>query len=267
MTFVTFTLKTRQRVIKEKIELVGSVEIADDVQNKVKTVGVRGLNFDKAKELGVFQRIGNLLSVMHATLSASNMIYGHASSLMDDLHGRRNEIAREMNMFEKSYERFLNFWTNYYANGSSGKEVRHETENLYHRIMDWAQIPESWQLGEPQRTSSYDTSVAIRIDSREDNRVYTFRSCSLNHNTLKEEETWGVLQYDTQSDKQVVVHSDVDKSSALMIAKRMSADDNSKIYTAAIIRDVTESRTEVSPFKSFRAGIMIGNVMNVEKHG
>ena len=264
MTFVTFTLKTRQKVIKEKMELVGSVEIADDVQNKVKTVGVRGLNFEKAKELGVFQRIGNLLSVMHATLSASNMIYGHASSLMDDLHGRRNEIAREMNMFEKSYERFLNFWTSYYANGASGREVRHETDVLYHRIMDWAQIPERWQLGEPQRTDS-DSEIAIRIHSELDDRVYTFRNSSIDVSTEEQKESWGVLCYDTQADKQTAIYTDIDKASALMVAKRMSKEDSNCIFTAATLRDVTEKRTDVIPFKAFRNNIAVGDITKIER--
>ena len=44
--------------MKEKIELVGSVEVAKDIEKRVETVGVRGLDFDKARELGVFQRIG-----------------------------------------------------------------------------------------------------------------------------------------------------------------------------------------------------------------
>lgn len=50
-------------MIKENVEIVGSVDIADDIKRKVQTTGVRGLDIEKAQEYGIFQRIANLLCV------------------------------------------------------------------------------------------------------------------------------------------------------------------------------------------------------------
>ena len=110
--------------MKEKIELVGSVEVAKDVEKRVETVGVRGLNLEQARELGVFQRIGHLLSLVHAGILASYSVYGHVDYLVDGLHAKKNEIAREMNVFDKSFERFIRFWTSYYKNDSKEAENR-----------------------------------------------------------------------------------------------------------------------------------------------
>ena len=104
-------------MIKENVEIVGSVDIADDIKRKVQTTGVRGLDFEKAQELGVFQRIANLLCVTHASIMAAYRIYGGVDYLIDQLNARKNEIAREMNMFDKAFDRFVKFWTGYYAHG------------------------------------------------------------------------------------------------------------------------------------------------------
>lgn len=251
--------------MKEKIELVGSVEVAKDIEKRVETVGVRGLDFDKARELGVFQRIGNLLTLVHATILASYSIYGHVDYLMDELHGRRNEISREMNLFEKSFERFIKFWTSYYKQGCDDKEVMHEMENLYHRIMEWAELPEEWQLGEEQRTPIEVGENAIRIKSDKDSNICVLRQASLNPETISSEESWGVLCYEPIKEKQHSIHTDMDKASALMAAKRLSAEDTENIYTAAIIRDITERRTDVIPFKSFRNNETVGKLIRTEK--
>lgn len=251
--------------MKEKIELVGSVEIAEDVMNKVKTVGVRGLDFDKARELGVFERIGNLLTACHATILAAYSIYGHVDYLMDELQGKRNEIAREMNMFNKSFERFIKFWTSYYTKGCCEEEVMHEMENLYHRVMNWAELPEEWQLGDKQRIDIDAGDSAIRIKSKSDTNVTVFREASLNHETVESSESWGVLRYDPKKEIQKTVHVDMDKASALMTAKRMSADEPNDIFTAAIIRDITERRTDVIPFKAFRNNETVGKLIRTER--
>ena len=39
------------------IELSGASVVEDDVIKRIHTAGVRGLNFEKAKELGFFNRI------------------------------------------------------------------------------------------------------------------------------------------------------------------------------------------------------------------
>lgn len=250
-------------MLKECIELVGSVDVADDIQKKVKTVGVRGLDFEQAKKLGVFTRIANLITVMHATISAAYMIYGDVDYMIDSISSRKNEIAKQMNVFEKAYDKFFSFWTEYYT--VEQRTVSNEIEILFHRIMEWAQLPEYWNLGDEQRTNEDDITVAIRIDSEDDDRVYTFRNTSVNVETLESEESWGVLCYDPRTNKQTVENTDMDKASATMVAKRLSCENPQYIYTAAIIHDVKERRTDVTPFKAFRNNKTVGKVLKVQK--
>lgn len=245
-------------MIGENVEIVGSVNVADDVQKRIKTTGVRGLDIEKARELGLFQRIANLLCVSHATIAAAYRVYGGVDYLVSEINARKNDIAHEMNNFERAFDKFMKFWTDYYSNGKTGKEVSFETENLYHHIMEWMQMPESWQLGEPQRTDC-DKELAIRIDTNE--KVYTFHKASLNNEIVDSRETWGVMCYDTHTNKQTCVNAEMDKASALMVAKRLSNENQGNIYTASIIRDVVEKRTDVIPFKAFRANETIGKLV------
>jgi hypothetical protein len=179
--------------------------------------------------------------------------------LIDQLNARKNEIAREMNMFDKAFDRFVKFWTGYYAHGTSGREVSYEAERLYHKIMEWMQIPEAWQLGEEQRTKSL-REGCIRIDLPDD-KVFTFYKAELNHELVGEpKETWGVFCYDPKTGKQTSVNTDMDKASALMVAKRLSDENPDNIYSASIIRDLVEKRTEVMPFKAFKANETVGKI-------
>ena len=116
--------------MKTAIELVGSVEVAEDIAAKVRTIGVRGLDLEKAKELGVFQRISLLLCAAHSSIMAAYRIYGGVDYLLSELGATRHDIKREMNNFEKSIDRFVNFWTGYYANGQASIEMNEEVENL-----------------------------------------------------------------------------------------------------------------------------------------
>lgn len=244
---------------EKKLDIIGGVEVADDIKHRVQTTGVRGLDFEKATELGVFQRIANLLCVTHASVMAAYFIYGGVDYLIDQLNARKNEIAREMNMFDKAFDRFIKFWTGYYAHGTSGREVSYEAERLYHKIMEWMQVPETWQLGEEQRTKSLRDSC-IRIDLP-DNKVFTFYKAELNHELIGEpQETWGVFCYDPNTGKQTSVHTDMDKASALMVAKRLSDENPDNIYSASIIRDLVEKRTEVMPFKAFKGNETVGKI-------
>ena len=105
------------------IELNDASVIEDDVIKKIRTAGVRGLDFEKAKELGFFTRISNLLCVTHASIMAAYRVYGGVDYLLTEFGGRKNEIAREMNNFEKAFTKFINFWTDYYASGAAGIEM------------------------------------------------------------------------------------------------------------------------------------------------
>lgn len=244
---------------KGVIQLSESSVVADDIQKKIRTAGVRGLDFEKAKELGVFQRISNLLCVVHSSVMAAYFVYGEVDYLIDQLNARKYEIAHEMNMFDKAFDRFVKFWTGYYAHGTSGREVSYEAERLSHKIMEWMQMPETWQLGEEQRTTSF-REGCIRIDLPDD-KVFTFYKAELNHELVGEpKETWGVFCYDPNTDKQTSVNTDMDKASALMVAKRLSDENPDNIYSASIIRDLVEKRTEVIPFKAFKANETVGKI-------
>lgn len=135
-------------MIKENFEIVGGVEIAADIQHRIKTTGVRGLSLEKAQELGLFQRIANLLCVMHASFIAANHVYGSVVYIVSMMNARKNEIAREMNLFEKAYERFMKFWTGYYAKGKSVKEVKprnREFVSPYHGMDANSRTMEFWR--------------------------------------------------------------------------------------------------------------------------
>lgn len=116
-------------MINDNVEIVGSVEVAEGIKNKVKTTGVRGLNADEANKLGVFARMSNLLCVTHVTVMAAYRVFGEFDYLVDKLHARKNEINHEMNLFDKAIDRFIKFWTNYYAHGKLTKKALEKIRN------------------------------------------------------------------------------------------------------------------------------------------
>ena len=61
------------------------------------------------------------------------------------------------------------------------------------------------------------------------------------------------------------VERGMDKSSAFMSAKRMSANDADRLYTASKFEKITETRLEVVPFKAYLNGDMIGDIKSVIK--
>lgn len=249
---------------KGLIELKESSVIVDDVEKKLRTTGVRGLDFEKAKELGFFTRISNLLCVVHASVMAGFRIYGGVDYLLSEFGGRRNEIQREMNVFEKAFDRFVSFWTNYYAHGDATREVNDETETLFRRIMEWAQLPYEWNLGDPQRLDDDSIEKAIRIDV--DEKQYTFYKTDIKCDVIgTQEELWCVTKYDTREHKQTTVEENMDKASAMMVAKRLSNEDSENIYTASIVRDYVEKKTEVTPFKAYKANETVGSLIKVKK--
>jgi len=246
------------------IELSEASVVADDIQKKLRTAGVRGLDFEKAKELGFFTRISNLLCAAHASIMAAYRIYGGVDYLLSEFGGRKNEINREMNNFEKSFTKFINFWTDYYAHGGAGREVNEETEVLYRRIMEWAQLPYQWELGDKQRVDDNGLDVAIRMDV--DDKQYTFRKTVLDGETVGDaDESWCVTKYDVLEHKQTTVEDNMDKASAMMVAKRLSADDTTNIYTASMVRDYMERKTEITPYKAYKANQTVGRLTKVTK--
>ncbi len=243
-----------------KIELHCSVDVEKDVERRIKNVGVRGLRIDVAKEMGVFNRISMMLCVMHASVAAAYRAFGNIEALIDSFGGKKNDIAKACSDFHKSYEKWLKFWSNYYADENSVGSINNETEALYHEIMRWAQVPEVWHLGDDQRLHD-DTDVVIKIEDVFDS-VLKFYQCTIDKNVNTVDESWCVMKYDTHLQKQYCIETDVDKSSALMIAKRMSADDPSNVYVTSQVIDIEKEETVITPFKTFVNSMEVGK--NVE---
>lgn len=254
--------KKQEKAVMEEnryLELSDASVVEGDVIKRIQTTGVKGLDFEKAKELGFFKRISNLLCAAHASIMAAYRIYGGVDYLLSEFGGRKNEIAREMNMFERAFDRFVNFWTTYYAHGKAGIEVSEETETLFRHIMEWAQLPYKWELGDEQRVDNSDAEIALRMNVND--KEYTFRVTPLKEEILDNgKETWCVTKYDRKEHKQVTVETNMDKASALMVAKRMSAEDKENIYTASMVHEQVVRTTVITPFKAFRANETIGRI-------
>lgn len=246
------------------MKLVGGVEIAEDVKDKVQRVGVRGMDIEKAKELGFFTRISNLLCASHASVMAAYRIYGNAASLISELGTRKTEIAKAMNDYEKAFMRFVSFWTDYYASGQAGVEVNEEMENLYHCIMDWSQLPEQWSLGDAQRKEE-DADIAIKV--KEENGKVLFFHKTVLETSIEDDisESWCVTKFNERICKQETVNTDMDKASAMMIAKRLSSEDPDNIYTASVIQEMTEKKVIAVPFKTYKNNHTIGSLTKIIK--
>ena len=252
--------------MKEKsvIELPESSVVEADVTKRIRTTGVKGLSFENAKELGFFTRISNLLCVCHATIMASYRIYCGVSSLLNDFNAKRNDIAKEMNLFEKSFGRFTDFWTGYYAHGNSGVEVNEETEVLFRRIMEWAQLPMEWNLGDEQRVDTKDIDFAIRANIND--KQYTFYKTEVECEQVGEyNESWCVTKYDMASHEQTTVEENMDKASAMMVAKRLSSEDAKNIYTASMVHEYIEKKMDVTPYKAYKGNETIGRITKMQK--
>ena len=247
-------------MIKENISIDESVTIVKDVEKKVKTVGVRGLDFNQAKELGLFQRISNTLCVVHSCIVAAYRVYGDADYLLSEIGAKKNEIAKAMNDYVRAFSKFFSFWTTYYTDANSKADVMKDTESLYHRLMDWADLPENWQLGDEQKLKRKNVAIKAEIDDD----VYYFHTGTMESKEIGDaEETWCVTKYDRKEHKQTTVNVDLDKASAVMVAKRLSVNDTENIYTASRLRIVTEENTNVLPFKVYYQGNVIGNIKNI----
>ena len=251
---------------KEKgiIEIRESVDVEKDVAKRIRTTGVKGLDFEKAKELGFFTRISNLLCVTHAAIMAANRVYGGVDYLLSEFGGRRNDIAKAMSDYERAFEKFINFWTSYYAHGDAGKEVNEETETLYRRIMEWAQLPFEWNLGDQQRVEDNGLDVSIRVEAND--KEYSFHTTVLDDETIGDvKESWCVTKYDTREHSQKCVEDNMDKASAMMVAKRLSTDDPTNIYTASVVQERMKKETVITPYKAYKGNETVGRLMKVQK--
>lgn len=124
--------------------------------------------------------------------------------------------------------------------------------------MKWLQLPEEWQIGDPQRTPA-PADVAISVRREGDSALY-FKRSSVDVDTTILGESWSVSKYNEDSHQHIIVSTDMDKSSAVMSAKRLSANDGEDYYIASLVTDIEEKRTDVHPYKVYKGGEEVGTV-------
>lgn len=246
------------------IEIEGNTEVSEGVDKRISHVGIRGLNIDKVKELGVYDRMSTLLTAYHVSIVAAYRIYGNVLSLMDAFGGRKRDIAKACNDYERAYEKFLSFWSEYYASEAGNKDANRESEKLYHNIMEWAQLPELWLLGEPVRLDT-PTDTVIRIDNDDENNVLSLYKCVLNEEILESDESWCISKYEPEKKEQQTIEQNMDKASALMVAKRLSDGDSESVYIVNQVMDLKKTETVVIPFRAFKDNKTVGRADRVLK--
>lgn len=236
--------------------------ISENVREQVKTAGVRGLSLEKATELGCFDRISYLTCTFHACVCAAYRIFGQVDYLLSQMQSKRHEIKKACNDYEQAYDKFIRFWRDGgYQNAEGIKEMNSEIEALYHQVMKWAQLPEQWQLGEPQHLADA-TDVMLKVDMPD--KLYKFHRTTVETESLADvEEDYCVTKLDVSEKRQVTVQVGMDKASAQMVAKRLSAEDPENIYTASMIQTFTERRTEIAPIKAYVNNKVAGSVRKV----
>lgn len=249
-------------MIKENLDLEDGLT-AQEVYSKVKTTGIRGLDIEKAKELGVFDRIANTLCAVHSTIVAAYRIYGDVDYLLSEIGGKKNDIAKAMNDYERAYARFFSFWTRYYSDNHSNKDMNDDIEALYHHIMEWAELPENWQLGDEQKKER--ANIAIKLNLGAKDTLYLHNSVVETKQLTEPIEEWCVTKINIKTRKQTTVNVGLDKTDALFSAKRLSANDAENVYTASMIIKKQEETINVSPFKAFCNNKTIGKVKSITK--
>lgn len=240
----------------EVIEIPNGV--SEQVRGILQRTGIKGLNLDNAEELGAIDRISYMLCLMHACISAGYRVYGMVDYMLEMLHGKKHEISRACNQFEKDYKRFMDFWRQNYQSAEAIQDMNRETEDLYHQVMRWALLPEKWELGDPIHAVD-DTDVVIRVETEKSELKFK-RSTVESETEVEPEESWCVTKLTMADKKQMTVYENMDKASAQMSAKRLSADDPENIYTATILQTFNERRTDALPMKVYMAGEVVGRI-------
>lgn len=238
--------------------------IAEEAKECVKTAGVKGLSLEKATELGCFDRISYLTCVFHSCVCVAYRIFGQVDYLLTEMGGKRHEIKQACNKFEEACDKFIAFWkSGGYQTTEGIIEMNQEIETLYHQVMRWAQIPEVWQLGDPQHIED-DADVLLRVELPD--KTYKFHRTLVDSEALADvEENYCVTKLSLKEQKQVTVEMDMDKASAQMVAKRLSAEDPENIYTASMLQTISEKRVEIAPVKAYKANKVVGSVRKVFK--
>lgn len=252
---------------EEVIEIRVNEQLKRQVMNRIVRAHVAGLDIDKAQELGLYDRISILLTGMFTLQSVAYRLYGGVEYLLGVCGAsEKHEIRVACHLYQQAFDNFLRFWSNLYMSKDGlTKEMNEETEALFHQFMRWAQLPESWSLGEPQRTDS-DTETLMELDEGDGNMLLKFYRSVIESKIVDEgKESWMVSRYDRKTKRQFEVESGLGKADAQMIAKRLSDNDREQIYIVSLVREFTEKKAEASPVKAYKANRLISDVRKILK--
>ena len=249
---------------EEMIALRVTEDFRRKVMNRITMAHVRGLDVAKASELGVFDRMSLLLCGMNTLECVAYRLFGGVEQMLLLLGAdRKHDILVACNRYQTAFEDFMKFWRGYYTSKGAPREMNDETESLYHQFMRWAGLPESWALGEPLHEER-PTDEVIAYDDEEQDRVIKFYRSTVSSEVVDEPtDTYLVTRYDRSKKTQESVETGMDKASAMMVAKRLSAEDPENIYTASLLREYTEHRTEAIPLKLYRGNETVGSIRKV----
>lgn len=237
-------------------ELDNVVEYEKGVSTAVKVAGVKGLSHEKAMELGYYDRISNLLALLTASLGAAYRVYGHIDALLTAFGVKRHEIKKNCTTFEEAWEKFLNFWgCNGYFEKERAGDMEKDIDELYRLLMRFGRLPIEWGLGDEQRVEK--APVALRIDDG-DRWLNLFKTVLTREFIGEPEKQWCVTKFDENTRRQDSVYTGMEKADAMMVAKRLSAEDPKNIYSASVLTEFTEKRTEIMPMHAYRNNVEVG---------
>ena len=252
---------------EEVIELRASEQARRQIMNRVIRAHVEGLDEEALDKLGFYDRISMLLSGMFTLQAVAYRLYGGIQYLLETIDANnKREIRVACNSFQQAYDSYLGFWSKYYMTRDGAQmEMNNESEALYHQFMRWAQLRESWSLGDPQRCED-NTESLMEYDAGDFNTLLKFYTSILNSEIVEEEkETWMVTRYNRNERKQFVVEEGLKKADAQMVAKRLSDNDKGNVFIVSKIRTYTEKKTEAIPFKAYQANKLVSSIRKTFK--
>lgn len=248
---------------EEVIELKPTEQEQARAKELVQKNHKKGLDIEKAQELGLFSRISFLTCAVTTLYTTAAKITGEIDNLFQIAGSDRHEIKMELEAVHKAYERFARFFRNYQTMDGVN-EMNEETEQFYHQYMRWCNLPENWSLGKKQLTDP-ETDPLILIE-KPDKDLRFYRSILESEDLTEEEVEYCVTKYDPKVSKQETVEDGgLDKSSAQMVAKRNSANDPTCIYTASKLITKEQKITEILPLKAYENGKLVGSYRKVFK--